>query len=127
MVANVIEGILLQPEIPGEHLNGESEKQIVGEYKDEKGRIMVVFAGGDELPTQYMIYWEPKNPNAPISRGSVLRNKKGETIFYQPGESDVVTLTRNRTGKEDESVEFPKLEIVFERFDIEAWSREQKK
>ena len=122
-VANVIEGILLPPKLPGEQLAKKDEKKIVGDFQDSKGRILVVFAGEGGIPTQYMIYWQPTNPAAPISRGSVLQNKDGKTVFYQPGESDVVELTYSKDKSTVKSVNFTKLAIRFDRFDIEAWSK----
>lgn len=127
MVANVIEGILLQPEVPGVSLDKAAEKKLVGEYQDSKGRILVVSKGEAGKPTRYMIYWQPKNPSAPISRGSVLKGKDGQTIFYQPGDPGVVELTQGDSGEKIESVEFKELKITFERFDIRAWSQRQKK
>jgi len=125
MVANVIEGILLPPKLPGKKLAKKDEKKITGEFKDTKGRMLIVFAGEGEMPTQYMIYWEPKNPAAPISRGSVLENEAGETVFYQPGESDVVELTYSDNKSTVESVNYKDLKIRFKRFDIKAWSKSQ--
>ncbi len=127
MVANVIEGILLQPKLPGKQLAKEDEKKILGEFKDDKGRILVIFAGEGGMPTQHMLYWEPKNPAAPISRGSVLKNEDGEVFFYQPGENLIVELTYSEDESKVESVTYPDLDLRFDRFDIEAWSKSQRK
>ena len=126
-VANVIEGILLPPKLPGKKLAKKDEKKITGEFKDDKGRMLIIFPGEAKMPTQYMLYWEPKNPAAPISRGSVLENEAGETVFYQPGESSVVKLKYSDDKSSVESVNYEDLKLRFDRFDIEAWSKSQRK
>ncbi len=115
MVANVIEGILLQPKLPGKQLAKEEEKKIVGDFTDDKGRKLVVLAGEGAMPTQYLIYWQPRNPAAPVSRGSVLKNEEGETVFYQPGDPSVVKLAYSKDGTTVESVAFASPKLRFER------------
>ena len=126
-LANVFEGILLLPKLPGKKLARKDEKKIVGNFQDAKGRILIVFAGEGGIPTQYMIYWEPTNPAAPISRGSVLQNADGETVFYQPGDPDAVKLTYSKDKSTVESVRFTDPVLRFNRFDLEAWSKKARR
>jgi len=128
MVAKVIEGILLPVKKKGNPIDATMEKKVAGEYKDSKGRILVVFASGEkEIPTQYMIYWDPKNPSAPISRGSVLQDDEGNLIFYQPAESDSVVLALSSDKSKVDSITLSNIDVTFKRFDIKQWSKSQRK
>ena len=112
MVTNVIEGVLFPAKMP-KALDAELAKKCVGQYKDSKGRVLSVEISGAQAT--YAIFWGPGNPNAPVSRGYLLKNESDEIVMYQPGDVSAVELVFGKEESKVKSIVIHALDLTFKR------------
>jgi len=114
-VAEIVEGILFPPK-PEEILSTDDVKAFVGSYVSGEGR-QIHIEEIDGKPV-YTVLWQPGNPNGPVSRGYVQRNKKGSLVFYQSNETTKIRAVFSKDKKSVRSIRYGKGKYVRAENDI---------
>lgn len=109
-VAGVIEGILFPVASKNKLAPKEAEK-YVGKYGDRAGRTIDIDLIDGRLT--YTVLWQPKNPRGPVSRGYVLKDEKGNVVFRQPNDLNIIKPTFSNDGSKVVSLLYG--ELPFQR------------
>ena len=114
MLAGVLEGVLFPPD-PQTQLANEEAKKFEGHFRSDTGRELVLELRGKKVA--YTVYWGPGNPNAPVSRGYIQRDKDKNLVMYQSNEVSPIKIEFNKDESKVKSVAYKDMDLKFDRID----------